>query len=113
MKFLLSCRRKRPGRASMKRILHGDDLAALFVACTTTPKDEEPSAKVEINLSTDFPVPNSPLTKARIDKRIADLKYQRGVTLISNLERLANSGDVVLREIGTGPRDRRSGSAPR
>jgi len=69
-------------------------LAALFVACTSTPKEESP--KAEIDLSTDFPVPNSPLTKARIEKRIADLKYQRGVTLISNLERLANYGDVVV-----------------
>ena len=71
-------------------------LAALFVACTTTPTKQEQFASVELDLTKDFPEPNSPLSKARIEKRIADLKYQRGVTLIANLERLANYDAVVV-----------------
>ncbi|MHC4956704.1 MAG: HEAT repeat domain-containing protein [Planctomycetota bacterium] len=72
--------------------------AAFLVACSSTSKDRdaEQSAPVEIDLSKDFPTPNSPLTQARIEKRIADIRYQRGVTLIANLERLANYGDVII-----------------
>jgi len=78
------------------RLLCAGIAALLIVACSSTPKQEDQKASIQLDLSKDFPEPNSPLTKARIEKRISDIRYQRGVTLIANLERIANYGDVVL-----------------
>ena len=78
------------------RILGAGIAALLIVACSSAPKQEEQKAAVSLDLTKDFPEPNSPLAKARLEKRISDIRYQRGVTLIANLERLANYGDVAI-----------------
>ena len=78
------------------RLLGAVVVALLVTACSSTAPKQEEEASVNIDLTKDFPEPNSPLTKARIEKRLADIRYQRGVTLISNLERIANYGDMVI-----------------
>jgi HEAT repeat protein len=74
-------------------------MAAFFLAaCASSRQDDEArSANTpELDLSKDFPEPNSPLAKARLEKRMADIRYQRGVTLIANLERIAGYGTVAV-----------------
>lgn len=75
--------------------------AATLAACTTTTRINgiivsSEKSPLELDLTKEFPEPNSPLAKARIEKRVSDIKYQRGVTLIANLERLAGYGDVIV-----------------
>jgi HEAT repeat protein len=74
-------------------------MAAFFLAaCASSRQDDEArsAGTTEFDLSKDFPEPNSPLAKARLEKRMADIQYQRGVTLIANLERIAGYGDVAV-----------------
>jgi len=80
------------------RLLIAVMTAFFLAACASSSQDEEAQSTgtPELDLSKDFPTPNSPLAKARLEKRIADIKYQRGVTLISNLERIAGYGDVAV-----------------
>ncbi|MEM8882944.1 MAG: HEAT repeat domain-containing protein [Planctomycetota bacterium] len=81
------------------RLLLAALLAATLVACSSTPKDDEQNqtAKTpDLDLSKEFPEPSNPLVKARLEKRITDIRYQRGVTLVANLERIAGYGDVAI-----------------
>ena len=44
----------------------------------------------------DFPPADNPVVQARLQARVDNMKYQRGVTLITNLERLAAYGELAL-----------------
>jgi len=80
------------------RLLLAVMTAFFLAACASSRQDDEARSAdtPELDLTKDFPEPNSPLAKARLEKRIADIKYQRGVTLIANLERIAGYGDVAI-----------------
>jgi len=80
------------------RLLTAVMTAFFLAACASTSQDDEARASQTpaVDLTKDYPEPNSPLVKARIEKRIADIQYQRGVTMIANLERIANYGDTAV-----------------
>ena len=65
-------------------------VALCLAACTT----------VAVPLKKDPPKPegevNNPIVRLRLQARIDDIKYQRGATLISNLERIAAYGEVAI-----------------
>jgi HEAT repeat protein len=71
--------------------------AFFLAACASSRQDEAQANQTpEVDFTKEYPEPNSPLVKARLEKRIADIQYQRGVTLIANLERVAGYGDVAV-----------------
>ena len=55
-------------------------LTTLFACASTQESDSPPGG---------FSDPDSPIAKARLQSRVENIKYQRGVTLIANLERIA------------------------
>ena len=65
--------------------------AALLTACSSSPSksggSEDPS---------DWREPSNPIVKARLQARVDNIRYQKGTTLIANLERVAAYGPMAL-----------------
>lgn len=66
---------------------------AVLCACSSSRKADERSESTE---SGEFPQYPSPIARARLQERIDNIKYQQGVTLVSNLERIAAQGDAAI-----------------
>jgi HEAT repeat protein len=64
-------------------------LAAALCGCSSTP--EEKSAEER-----GFAESTNPLVQTRIQARVDNIRYQRGTTLITNLERLAAYGEPAI-----------------
>ena len=63
-------------------------------ACGSTKKDvSSDTSKAE---SADFSETNNPIVQQRLKARVDNIKYQRGVTLITNLERIASYGELAI-----------------
>lgn len=60
-----------------------------MAACSSTSKAKE-SEEQEFHNS------DNPIVQARLQARVDNIKYQRGVTLITNLERLAAYGQLAI-----------------
>ena len=67
-------------------------LAAFFAACTTTVQQDDSGD----DSSKDWRDPSSPIVKARLQSRVDNIRYQRGATLIANLERIAAYGPMAV-----------------
>lgn len=67
-------------------------LALAAVSCSSSGS----SAKASDDASAEFSEPNNPLVKARLEARVENIKYQRGVTLVTNLERIAAYGETAI-----------------
>jgi len=68
-------------------------VALLLAACTTVtsqPEKDPPKAGDETTGT------SNPIVKMRLQARIDNIKYQRGATLISNLERIAAYGELAI-----------------
>ena len=66
-------------------------LAAAFVcACSSTSGGDKDSG------TEGYAESGNPLVAARLQARVDNIKYQRGMTLIANLERIANYGEVAM-----------------
>jgi HEAT repeat protein len=61
----------------------------LMVACTTTVTEKTEADQAGLD-------PTNPMVQLRLQGRIDNIKYQRGTTLIANLERIAAYGDAAL-----------------
>lgn len=64
-------------------------LAALATACS--------SGKKKSDLDEEFDDAKSPVVRAKLQARVENIKYQRGVILIANLERIAAYGPAAIR----------------
>lgn len=62
--------------------------SVVFAACTTTSSDEKVS-KAGLKAG-------NPVVKMRLQARVDNMKYQKGTTLISNLERIAAYGEMAV-----------------
>ena len=60
--------------------------ALAFCACSST------KGKTNQEVAEEFNESENPIVNARLQARVDNIKYQRGVTLITNLERLAALG---------------------
>jgi HEAT repeat protein len=67
-------------------------LAAALTACSSS----KSSTKDDGDQSQDWRDPTNPIVQARLQARVDNIKYQRGATLISNLERIASYGPMAL-----------------
>jgi len=65
-------------------------LVAFICACKSSP-DEDTSAE-----SRGFAEHSNPMVQTRIQARVDNIKYQRGVTLITNLERIVAYGEPAM-----------------
>jgi HEAT repeat protein len=63
-------------------------LAALATACSSTSKKKD--------LGDEFADLQSPVARAKVQARVDNIKYQRGVILIANLERIAAYGPAAI-----------------
>ena len=63
-------------------------LPLVFVACSSSQK-AEPDKKTGVDS-------NNPLVKMRLQARVDNIKYQKGTTLINNLERIAAYGEMAI-----------------
>ncbi len=68
-------------------------LVALAVSCSSS---GQKSAKASDDANAEFVEPSNPLVKARLQARVENIKYQRGVTLVTNLERIAAYGETAI-----------------
>jgi len=67
-------------------------LALAFVfACSSSQEDEDNSPEAR-----GFSEGSNPMVQTRIQARVDNIKYQRGVTLITNLERIAAYGEPAI-----------------
>jgi HEAT repeat protein len=69
-------------------------LAALVCACKSSP-DEDQAAETKVSQQS-FAESTNPIVRTRIQARVDNIKYQRGVTLITNLERIAAYGEPAI-----------------
>jgi HEAT repeat protein len=70
-------------------------LALTVAACSSSRKDKSADTS-SAESSAEFNGPDSPIVQRRLEARIENIKYQRGVTLITNLERIANYGELAI-----------------
>jgi hypothetical protein len=68
---------------------------ALLAACSSAPKKSEETGS-ETRMNGEFPEYSSPVARARLQERVDNIKYQQGVTLVSNLERIVQHGDAAI-----------------
>jgi len=68
-------------------------LAVLATSCSSSSGQ---SAKATDDSNAEFAEPNNPLVQARLEARVENIKYQRGVTLVTNLERIAAYGEIAI-----------------
>jgi HEAT repeat protein len=61
----------------------------LMAACTTTIPEKTEADQAGLD-------PTNPMVQLRLQGRIDNIKYQRGTTLIANLERIAAYGEAAL-----------------
>ncbi len=64
--------------------------ALLLPACSSS------KGRVDPQDSSDYAELSSPVAKAKLQARIDNIKYQRGVTLITNLEKIASYGEAAV-----------------
>jgi HEAT repeat protein len=69
-------------------------LGLVLAACSSTPDAGEDAGGPEE--SADYAELSSPVAKARLESRVENIKYQTGVTLIANLERIAAYGEAAI-----------------
>lgn len=62
--------------------------SAIFGGCKSSPDDEKDSADTKSAEERGFGESTNPMVQARIQARVDNIKYQRGTTLITNLERI-------------------------
>lgn len=69
-------------------------LAAAFCGCKSSPSADSPENKTveERGLAES----TNPMVQARLQARVDNIKYQRGTTLITNLERIAAYGEPAI-----------------
>ena len=67
--------------------------AGLLAACASSRTDE---GKASSGDQAEFSEPNNPIVQSRLQARVDNIRYQRGVTLITNLERIAAYGEVAI-----------------
>jgi HEAT repeat protein len=63
--------------------------AAALVGCKSAPEDKTPEER-------GFAESTNPMVPARIQARVDNIRYQRGTTLITNLERLVAYGEPAV-----------------
>jgi HEAT repeat protein len=63
-------------------------VSLVFVACSSTQNDTATTEKGATS--------TNPLVKQRLQARVDNIKYQKGTTLVSNLERIAAYGDMAI-----------------
>lgn len=64
---------------------------ALVCACKSSPDEDDASPE-----SRGFSESTNPMVETRIQARVDNIKYQRGVTLITNLERIVAYGEPAM-----------------
>jgi HEAT repeat protein len=69
-------------------------LAAVVFGCKSSP--DEDKAETKEGEQVGFEETTNPLVRTRIQARVDNIKYQRGVTLITNLERIAAYGEPAI-----------------
>jgi HEAT repeat protein len=65
-------------------------LAAAVCGCKSSPDEEKSAEERGFNTSA------NPMVQTRIQARVDNIRYQRGTTLITNLERLAAYGETAI-----------------
>jgi len=70
-------------------------LAATLAACSSTRPNED-EGRTDDSANAEFAEPSSPIVETRLRARVDNIKYQRGVTLITNLERIAAYGEMAV-----------------
>lgn len=73
----------------MSTRMHALLLALALAACSSTRDDQADPTEDYADIS-------SPIVKARVESRVENIKYQKGVTLIANLERIAAYGEAAI-----------------
>ncbi|MHC4550522.1 MAG: HEAT repeat domain-containing protein [Planctomycetota bacterium] len=68
-------------------------LVVALCACKSSRKDEAQTAGPD---ATEFNEANSPVVQTRLKARVDNIRYQRGVTLVTNLERIASYGEMAI-----------------
>jgi len=66
-------------------------LLAAFAACKSSHE-----AKTDGSDKSEFAESSNPMVQTRLQARVDNIRYQRGVTLITNLERIASYGEVAV-----------------
>lgn len=64
-------------------------LALAMAACSST-------KEAQVDPTEDYAEISSPVVKARLESRVENIKYQKGVTLVANLERIAAYGEAAI-----------------
>jgi len=67
-------------------------LVAALAACKSFDSDAE-TTKTD---SSEFHPSDNPIVKTRLKARVDNIRYQRGVTLVTNLERVASYGETAI-----------------
>jgi len=68
--------------------------ASLLAACASSRSDRE--GKASSGDQAEFGEASSPIVQTRLQARVENIRYQRGVTLITNLERIAAYGEIAI-----------------
>jgi HEAT repeat protein len=66
-------------------------IVAALCACKSSRKDEAQGTD-----SGEFAESNNPIVQTRLKARVDNIRYQRGVTLVTNLERIASYGEMAI-----------------
>jgi HEAT repeat protein len=69
-------------------------LAAAFCGCKSSPSEDSPENKTAEERG--FAESTNPMVQTRIQARVDNIRYQRGTTLIANLERLSAYGEPAI-----------------
>lgn len=67
-------------------------LGLALAACSSTPEPRDAADSEQ----EEYAELTSPIAKARLESRVENIKYQTGVTLIANLERIAAYGEAAI-----------------
>ncbi len=67
-------------------------LAVVATACSSSGEKKQDLTEA----ANAFAEPSNPIVKTRLQARVDNIKYQRGVTLVTNLERIASYGEIAV-----------------
>ena len=68
-------------------------MVAALGACRSSKNDRADTSSVEV---AEYVEASNPIVRARLQARVDNIKYQKGVTLVTNLERIANYGEMAI-----------------
>lgn len=67
-------------------------IIAALAACKSSDKD----AQTQGPEASEFAETSNPIVQTRLKARVDNIRYQRGVTLVTNLERIASYGEMAI-----------------